>query len=113
MDPELFACRMELLKWASEQGCPYVDHRRVMRAAAKGARLGVLQWGVQSRGWELPDGTCEWAAAGGNQAVLKWAREQGRYSYLQRGGWWRTLASPAVGEGACLPMDRVDLHPRS
>mmetsp|Transcript_10942 Transcript_10942/g.27521 ORF Transcript_10942/g.27521 Transcript_10942/m.27521 type:complete len:195 (-) Transcript_10942:501-1085(-) len=80
MDPRVFTSRVELLRWAVEQGCALMDDERVVRAAVVDGGLGVLQWGVQSRGWDLPKQhhktTC-WAAEAGQLEVLQWAREQG------------------------------------
>eukprot|EP00873_Tetraselmis_striata_P022947 jgi/Tetstr1/443211/TSEL_031251.t1 len=77
MDPRVLAVSVELLRWAADQGCGLLDDGRVPLAAVEGGRLGVLQWGVERRCWELPSQICERAAKAGKLEVLQWAREQG------------------------------------
>eukprot|EP00873_Tetraselmis_striata_P018328 jgi/Tetstr1/438592/TSEL_027143.t1 len=77
IDPRVLTARVDLLRWAEEEGCGLVDDERVVRAAVEGGRLGVLQWGVQSRGWTLHRRLCTLAAGAGRVEILKWLDAQG------------------------------------
>eukprot|EP00873_Tetraselmis_striata_P009726 jgi/Tetstr1/429990/TSEL_019851.t1 len=123
MDPRVFTSRVDLLEWAVEQGCALVDDQRVVRAAMVDGRVRVLQWGVQSRGWDMPkqhhkttcwaaeagklewarghgcpwdEGTCSAAAEGGHLELLQWAREQGCP--------WNAFLSAATARGGHLEL---------
>lgn len=66
-----------LLSWADKQGCTLVDDGRAMETVVHIGGLHVLQCGMQTRDWVLPDKTCDWAAMAGDLAVLEWGQERG------------------------------------
>eukprot|EP00873_Tetraselmis_striata_P041367 jgi/Tetstr1/461631/TSEL_006731.t1 len=96
MDPRVFTSRVELLKWASAQGCPLIDAEEVQRAAVGGGGLDVLLWGVRHRNWPLDQEKCEWAAERGQLAVLQWLR--------QKGCPWDEVVCRAAAEGGHLEL---------
>ena len=66
--------RVEVLRWAREQGC-HLDAGTCAAAAGNG-HLTVLRW-ARHNGCAWSSSTCEAAARGGHLAVLKFARRNG------------------------------------
>jgi len=101
----------ERLAWAKANGCPWVA--RTCYYAAQGGHLEVLQWARQ-HGCPSGSTTCSDAARGGHLAVLRWAREHdcpwNEYVLLRSYG--RALGGAAVGAGARLPVEQVDVCSR-
>eukprot|EP00873_Tetraselmis_striata_P038595 jgi/Tetstr1/458859/TSEL_004368.t1 len=76
LDPRVLTSRVQLLQWAVDQGCRWVDDLWVRLAAEEHTSVRVLQWGAQSRGWALRLlDVCEMATLAGDVAVLQWARD--------------------------------------
>ena len=66
---------LDVLKWARENGCPWMSGHICTRAAQHG-RLHVLKW-AHAQGCRLDESVCYVADLGGHAAVLKWLRKHG------------------------------------
>lgn len=67
--------RLDILKWARENGCPWNEKRCCYKAARNG-HLNVLQWATENNyQWDLK--TSYKASKGGHLNVLQWAIDNG------------------------------------
>jgi hypothetical protein len=66
--------RIEVLKWARSQGCPWDEYTYSL--AAKNGHLEVLKW-LRSQRCPWDKFICSWAADGGHLEVLQWVRKHG------------------------------------
>jgi len=83
-----FVGSVEMLEWASDNGCPW--NVWTSETCAAGGHVEVLQW-AREHGCSWNATTCARAAEGGHIEVLRWAREH-------RCPWdGRTCASAAQG----------------
>ena len=100
-------CRVELLTWARQQGCPLMNSTCFY--AARGGHLATLPW-ARAQGYAWNEGTCLQAAKAGHLEVLKWLRAEGcpcderrcsfeavRYGHIEVLRWMRGLDVGARG----------------
>ncbi|CAM9268321.1 unnamed protein product [Ectocarpus fasciculatus] len=88
------------LRWAKENGCPWVQPS-VLRAAARGGNVQVLQYVFESQGHNQPlEGQsvdlCKVAAGAGHLDALKWARGNGYH--------WDECTCMAAAKGGHLEV---------
>ena len=67
---------LEVLKWAREQGCPWLRKHSICYDAAGGGHLDVLKW-ARAHNFRWNAQLCALAAEGGHLQVLMWARANG------------------------------------
>lgn len=71
----LFCCRVELIEWAVEMGCPLYIDDRICKYSAKYGYLSVIKW---ARKWQLPWSSRVLIAAikSGNLEMVMWLHAQ-------------------------------------
>ena len=101
---------LELLKWLCSEGGFAMDDK-VMRWAAYGGKLEVVQW-LRGNGCPWHISTCTYAMMRGPIEVLRWLRENGCWwkSYVRRRALCIFRYTDNLGNESRMP-NYVDHHP--
>ena len=71
--------RVELVKWALEEGCPREDENgfSMAAAAAQFGHMVLVKWLCGEVGFAMNEGVMAWAAMSGNLELVRWLRGEG------------------------------------